>query len=211
MIIQGQVGPVATATSLPVGQQAIIRQGNLGDVIVSTLHADYYEATYRRSMFGAANPTGQTLTAFTSGTTTVAVGILLSNPVNTTVNLVINKVGFSVVVAPASAMPMFLGVGYNSGTNVTHTTPITPRNLYTGVGATGVGLVDASFTMPTAPNFTHVLGNVAATTVASQTPVMVDLDGSVILPPGAYAGIFSTVAAGASGFFGSISWEEVPL
>jgi len=107
-------------------------------------------------------------------------------------------------------MPVFFGIGYNSGTNVTHTTPLTPKNNYVGVGASGVGLVDSSFTVPTAPTFSHLLGTVF-TTINTNGPTIVDLEGSIILPPGGYAGIFGTVASGASGFFGSISWEEVPL
>ena len=210
MIIQGQVGALATSSSLPSGQQAIIRQGNMGDMIVSELHGRYYETTYRRSAFLAANPTGVTSTAVTSGTTTAILGILVSNPINSPVNLVLNKAGYMVSVAPAAVMPVFLGVGYNSGTNVTHTTALTVRNGYVGVGSAGYGLADSSFTVPTAPNFTHALGTVF-TTLASNGPTIVDIEGSVILPPGGYAGIFSTVAAGTSGFFGSMSWEEVPL
>jgi hypothetical protein len=210
MIIQGQIGALATAASLPAGQQAVIRQGNMGDMIVSELHGRYYETVYRRAGFLAANPTGVTNTAVTSGSTTVILGILLSNPINSPVNLVINKVGYLVSVAPAAVMPIFLGVGYNSGTNVTHTTPLTVRNSYVGVGAAGYGTVDSSYTVPTAPNFTHALGTVF-TTLTTNGPTFIDLEGSVVLPPGGYAGIMSTVAAGTSGFFGSMSWEEVPL
>jgi len=210
MIIQGQVGAVATSSSLAAGSQTISRFGNMGDQIISELHGRYYETTYRRAMFLAANPTGQTTTAVTSGTTTAIVGILVSNPINSPVNLVLNKVGYTVSVAPAAIMPMFLGVGYNAGTNVTHTTALTVRNAFVGVGASGYGTADSSFTLPTAANFTHLLGNVF-TTVTTNSPTFVDLEGSVVLPPGAYAGIFSTVAAGSAGFFGSMSWEEVPV
>jgi hypothetical protein len=182
----------------------------MGDLIASELHGRYYETTYRRAGFVAANPTGVTSTAVTSGTTTAILGVLLSNPINSPVNLVINKVGYSVTVAPAAVMPMFMAVGYNSGTNVTHTTALTVRNAYVGVGAAGYGLVDSSFTVPTAPNFTHALGTVF-TTISSNGPTIIDLEGSIILPPGGYAGIMSSVASGTSGFFGSIGWEEVPL
>ena len=211
MIIQGQVGAVATSSSLAAGSQTISRFGNMGDQIVSELHGRYYETTYRRAMFVAANPTGVTLNATTSGTTvSTMIGILTYNPINSPVNLVLNKVGYTVTVAPAAIAPMFLGIGYNAGTNVTHTTALTVRSAFTGVGAAGYGGADTSFTLPTAANFTHVLGNVF-TTVSTNSPTFVDLEGSVILPPGAYAGIFSTVASGGSGFFGSMSWEEVPV
>lgn len=210
MIIQGQVGSLATSASLPAGQQAPARQGNLGDLIVSELHGRYYESTYRRAMYVAANPTGVTSTAVTSGTTTAIVGIAVSNPINSPVNCIINKVGYTITVAPAAIAPFFFGVGYNSGTNVTHTAALTVRSMFVGVGAAGYANADSSFTFPTAPNFTHTLG-VSFTTASSQHMSLFDLEGSVILPPGGYAGIFGTVASGTSGFFGSISWEEVPV
>lgn len=211
MIIQGQIGALATAASLPAGQQAVARQGNMGDLIVSELHGRYYESAYRRTGFVAANPTAVTLSAYVSGTTTAGIiSIAVSNPINSPVNLVLNKIGYTVSVAPAAAMPMFLAVGYNSGTNVTHTSTLTPRNLYVGVGASGYGLADTTFTVPTAMNFTHALG-VVFSTLTSNGPTFIDLEGSVILPPGGYAAITSTVAAGTSGFQGSIGWEEVPL
>lgn len=211
MIIQGQIGALATSASLPVGQQTIARYGNMGDQIVSELHGRYYETVYRRAGFLAANPTAVTTVAVTSGTTTSGLtGIFLSNPVNSPVNLVLNKVGFSVTVAPAAVMPVMLGVGFNSGTAVTQTTALTVRNAYVGVGSAGYGLASSVVTVPTAPNFTHQLG-VVFTTLTTAISSIVDLEGSVILPPGGYAGIMSPVASGASGFFGSLSWEEVPL
>jgi hypothetical protein len=213
MIIQGQVGPLASSASLASGTQPNLRQGNMGDMIVSELHGRYYENTYRRNQFWASNPTGVTTTATTSGTTTAIVGINISNPINSPVNLVLNKVGYAFTVAFAAAADIALGVGYNSGTNVTHTTPLTVRNGYVGIGAAGYGLVDSSVTFPTAPNFIHALG-AGLTGAITTTPYIqgyLDLEGSIILPPGAYAGIFTTTAGGASGFFGSFGWEEVPL
>jgi hypothetical protein len=210
MIIQGQIGALASSASLPSGQQAVVRQGNMGDVIVSELHGRYYESAYRRASFLAANPTGVTSTAVTSGTTTAITGISLFNPINSLVNLVINKVGYMISVAPAAVMPMFLAVGYNATTAAATTTALTVRNAYVGIGASGHGTPYSVATAATAPNFTHALGTVF-TTLTTNGPTLIDLEGSVILPPGAYAYVTSTVASGASGFFGSISWEEVPL
>ena len=213
MIIQGQVGPLATSASLSAGSQPNLRQGNMGDLIVSELHGRYYETVYRRTQYFASNPTGVTTTATTSGTTTAIVGINISNPINSPVNLVLNKIGVAFTVVFAAAADIALGVGYNSSTNVTQTTPLTVRNAYVGVGAAGYGLVSSSVTFPTPPNFIHVLGSglTGAITTTPYIPYTMDLEGSVILPPGAFAGIFTTTAGGASGFFGSIGWEEVPL
>lgn len=212
MITQGQVGALATNTSLPAGQQVVTRMGNLGDTIVSELHGRYYETTYRRAMFLAANPTAVSTTATTSGTTTVQTGILISNPINSPVNLVVNKVGYSLF-AVGAASTFFLGVGYNSTTNITNTTPLTVRNAYVGVGSAGFGIASSSWTAPTAMNFAIPLGSVGsvATTSWAEGPANVfDIEGSIILPPGAYAAILTNVAQ-TSNFFGSIAWEEVPL
>jgi hypothetical protein len=212
MIIQGQVGAVATSASLAAGSQTISRFGNMGDQIVSELHGRYYETCYRRAMYVAANPTAVSTTAYTSGTTTAVTGILLSNPINSPVNLVLNKVGYSLY-AVGAASSFFVGVGYNSGTNVTHTTALTVRSGFVGVGASGYGLVDSSYTVPTAMNFTHTfgsVGSVATTSWANGPSGFIDFEGSLILPPGAYAGILTNVAQ-TSNFFGSISWEEVPV
>lgn len=211
MIIQGQVGPITSTTSIAAGTQAVVRQGQLGDVVVSELHGRYYEQGYRRNLFSAANPTGVTSTAVTSGTTTNITGIILANPVGSTVNLVVLKAGYAVSVAPAAAMPIFLAVGYNSSTNLSGVTSLTVRNNFVGVGAAGQGLVySASTSIPTAPNFVTALGTVFST-LTSNGPTVVDMEGSIVIPPGGYALITSTVASGASGFFGSFMWEEVPV
>jgi hypothetical protein len=210
MLIQNQVGPLATSSSLAAGLQAVGRAGNMGDAIVSELHGRYYEATYRRAMFNAAI-TGQITTV---GLATTYTGLCLSNPVGSTVNVVINKVGFAFIVAFAAGATIGLMTGYNAGTNVTHTTPVTPRNQFFGVGASGVALVDSSATLPTAPTLNTILAaglTGAITTVPLIGPSVVDLEGSIILPAGAYCAFYtSTVSGAAAGAF-SFSWEEVPV
>ena len=213
MITQGQVGPLTTTTSLSASSQTNTRLGNMGDAIVSDLHGRYYEATYRRTVYYAA-ALAQTTTAFATGSTTAVVGLTIANPISSPVNLVLNKVGVAYTVAFAAAASIGIAVGYNSSTNVTHTTPVTVRSGYVGVGSAGFGLVDSSATVPTAPNTTHIFGaglTGAITTEPYMGPQMIDLEGSIILPPGAYATIVTSAASGASGAFYSISWEEVPL
>jgi hypothetical protein len=209
MLLQGQVGPLAISQSLAPGSTPPIRQGQLGDAIFSELHGRYYEANYRRALFGAANTAGVATPACTSGTTTAYTGLILSNPVGSQVNLSIMKCAFSFPVAPAAALAVGLALSYNSGTNVTHTTPVTPRSLFYGVGPTPVGLVDSSATLPTAPVFMKLLGTVAAAIFVGEA--VQDMEGGIILPPGAYAAFFTTTASGAAGFLGSYTWEEIPL
>lgn len=211
MINQGQVGPVASTSSLSAGAQPALRLGNMGDLIASGLHGKYYEAAYRRALFAAAN---QAATTTTVGLATTYTGLCLSNPVGSSVNLVLNAVGMAFIVAFPAGAAIGIMTGYNSSTNVTHTTPITPRNQFFGIGASGVGLVDAAATLPTAPFLNMLLnsgitGAITTTTQGGMT--YYDLNGAIILPPGAYAAIYTSTVSGTSGFFGSMLWEEVPL
>lgn len=211
MQIQATVGAIATTSSLPSGLPVNARAGNMGELIASELHARYYEATYRKARFNAAN---QSVTALTAGLATTYTGICLSNPINSLVNLVVGKIGWTFIVVFAAVAGVGLACGYNSGTNVTHTTPVTPRSNFFNTGTVGQGLVDVSATLPTAPFYTHFLGaglTGAVTTIPSLGPTFIDLEGDIILPPGAYMAFVATAVSAASSFWGSISWEEVPV
>jgi hypothetical protein len=211
MITQLNIGPGnATVASLGPGTTPTLRGGNMGDLIVSELHGRYYESTYRRAVMNGAIA-GQVTTV---GLATTYTGLCLSNPIGSTVNLVLLKCGFAFSVAFAAASAIGIMTGYNSSTNVTHTTPVTPRSQFFGVGAAGTGLLDSSATLPTAPTLNTILGmglTGAITTVPQVLTSIVDLEGSIILPPGAYAAFYtSTVSGAAAGHF-SFTWEEVPL
>lgn len=210
MLIQGQVGALATSTSIGAGTQIAIRQGNMGEQIVSELHGRYYETNYRRQLFSAANTAAVATTALAATTYT---GLCLSNPIGSTVNLVVLKATWANSAALSAAAVLVLQTGYNAGTNVTHTTPVTPISNFIGVGATGVGLTDSSSTLPTAPSSRILLASVGtlATTGYSQVgQQFMDLEGSIILPPGAYIS-FATSAANTAAWWFSFSWEEVPV
>lgn len=210
MIIQGQIGSLATTASLPAGQQAVMRQGNMGDLIVSELHGRYYETAYRRALFSAAATAAGTTVA--GNATGVTGTVVVSNPINSPVNLVLNKVTAGLAAVGAAGF-VALSTGYNSGTNVTHTTPLTVKNNYIGAGAAGYGLADAAATLPTAPAYALMIGGIgtlAATGFGLQPVFSVDLEGSIILPPGGYA-LVTTSAIQTSALIASIQWEEVPL
>jgi len=209
MLIQGSVGQ-PSLTSIQPGTTPTIRQGQLGDVIVSELHGRYYETSYRRNGFNAATQAGVTTSAGLATTTT---GLILTNPTTSTVNLALNKVGYAFTVLPAA--PIVVGLAYNTSTTaVTQTTAITPRNNFLGAVAPQ-GLVASSVTLPTAGIVSHIFGavNYIATpaNIYATTMTMVDLEGSVIMPPGSYVHVYTSAASGASGFFGSFQWEEVPV
>lgn len=210
MIANLSVGPQATTSSLPVGAQPIQRAGNMGDTIVSHLHGNYYEGVYRRTIFTSSNAAA---VATVAQGTLANTGLTLSNPIGSTVNLVVLKCSYVNSVAVPTAGYLALQTGFNSSTNVTHTAAATVKNAFIGVGASGTGLVDTSSTHPTAS--THFLGLAQAGTVATTgygvtTPNVVDLEGSIILPPGAYVS-FYTFATNTAAWFFSFTWEEVPV
>jgi uncharacterized protein YjdB len=209
MIIQAKVGAPTTTTSLAQGQIIEPRLGNMGEQIASELHGIYYEATYRRTVFHAAIAAQVT----SVGLTATHTGLVLSNPVGSPVNLVVLKVGMGFTVVFPAVSALGLGIGYNASTNVTHSSAVTVRSSFVGVGASGIGLVDSSSVMPTAPTLHTILG-AGLTGAATTTPVafsLYDIEGSIILPPGAYLCTYtSTVCGTAAGHF-SFSWEEVPI
>lgn len=207
MLIQGSVGQ-PSITSIQPGTTPTLRQGQLGEMVVQELHGRYYETAYRRNQFFAATQSGQTSSA---GLVTGYIGLALTNPTTSTVNLVLNKVGWGVNAAPAAVM--MVGLAFNTSTTaVTQTTAVTTRNCFLG-GATSQGLVSTSVTFPTAPVISHILGVIdtgAVTTVIHQTN-FVDMEGSIVMPPGSYICLYTSTASAATSLFASFQWEEVPV
>lgn len=207
MLIQGQVGPIASSTSLAAGVQATARMDNLGGLAASQLLPRYYETTYRRSMYTVAN---QSATVTTVGLAQTYQGLCIANPTTSTVNVVITKAGYAFPVAPAAAVV----VGLMTGSGTTISAGITPRNRFVG-GVSAQCLASAgSLSLPSIPVLETVLGTVltgAITTQSQQAPTLIDLEGSLILPPGAFCAFYTSTAANTSGFFGSFQWVEVPL
>ncbi len=186
------------------------RAGKQGEQMVSELHARYYEQTYRKNMF-QASAVGVTTSA---GTSTTYTGLALSNPIGSPVNLVINKVSLSFLVAFAVTSALGIMVGSSGVTNTVHTTPAVQGPAFVGSGVASYGLADQAATLPATPTVRVVLGAglTGAITVASEQPgLLYDLEGSLILPPGAFMAFYTSTASGASGGCFSIQWEEVPV
>lgn len=209
MQLTGKVG--APSGSLSADLERSLRLGSLGDLIVSPLHGQNYEATARKRVFFAANQSAATTTV---GLATTYTGICISNPVGSPVNVELLAVGMGFIVAFPAGAALGLMTGYNSSTNVTHTTPITPASNFVGETYSGRALVDAAATLPTAPVVNMLLGSglTGAITTSTQGPVgLFKLDGGIILPPGGYAAVYTSTVSGTSGFFGSFAWQEIPI
>lgn len=207
---QGIVGP---ARFLDGSTPQTQRYGQQGDGIVSELHGRFYEQTARGNVF-SGSVVGQVTTV---GLATTYTGLCLSNPISSPNNLVLVSAGYSFIVAFAAGAHIGLMTGYNATTNVTHTAAVTVRSQkFVGAAATttaSYGLLDSSATLPTAPTVNLILGSGltgAITTAPTSGPSIVQLDGQIVLPPGAYVAFYTSTASGAAAGAFSFAWEEVP-
>lgn len=203
-----QVGAGAGGVSLPTTTKIPPRAGNLGDLIVSQLHGRYYEQTVRGNTFFVAS---QAVATSTVGLATTYTGLCLSNPVGSTVNLVLTKASIMQSVIQAVQVEAYaLATGYNATTNVTHTTPATPQTTLIGSGLTAIAKADTAATLPTAPVYAVFVQN-TATATANGPGSVIDLEGSIILKPGAYIAWVTPAQASVAGMWYSFMWEEVPI
>lgn len=201
--------------SLSDSQFATLRGDKRNQLVTVGGGGNYQEAAYRRRLYSGANqgPGGTTTTV---GLATTYTGLCIINPTTSAVDLALLHVGVSVVGAPAALSTVGLMAGFHATTEVTHTTPLIAHNNFWNsvAGTNGTGLVDSASTLPTAPLLIMSFGTIPITGVTAQvvnppfSGVSYDLNGAVVLAPGAYAAIYtSTVLT----IIGSIMWAEIPL
>jgi len=203
----GQVGPDGPFND---GTSPQIYFGVTGEPELSDAHAAYQEQNLRRAIFsGGVN--GRTTTV---GLATTYTGLCLSNTIGSPVNLALIKIGFGFTVAFTAASVVGLMTGYSPTTNVTHTTPVVPRSQYfSGVGGSA-GLLDQAATLPVAPTLNTFLGYglTGLITTQQQTNLsFIDVDGSIIVPPGGYVAFYTSTASGTNSGQFSMTWEEIPI
>lgn len=202
-VIQGQTGLQGPN---PTGELINFRAGNYAELMVSELQARYYENALRKNTFSVAS---QAVATTTVGLALTYTGLVLANPITSTVNLALKKASWMQSVIQATQVEGFaLAYGFNASTNVTLTTPATAQSTFIGSGAVAKGLAAVSATLPTAPLYGHFVGNTA--TVTQNNPGgTIDLEGSVILPPGAYACFVTPTQASVAGMWFAFQWDEL--
>lgn len=195
------------------GQQAVaadnapvqMRGDRYGATVVTELQPRYYEHTKRGHKFSAANQAGQVTTV---GLATTYTGMGIYNPVGSGVELVLEKVGYAVLVAPAAAMVIGLMVGF-PGANPTGVTTLTPKNDYLGqLTPLGIPFSVATIGTPTLSRVLDVAQTGAITTSPKGCSGVYDIEGGIIIPPGGFAAFYTSTASGAAGFMGSMAWFE---
>ncbi len=188
---------------------AAIATGNYGELIVNERLPRYYEMAYRKTSFNAAT---QAVATTTVGLATTYTGLCLSNNVGNSVNLVLTKASIMQSVIQSTQVEAYaIACGFNATTSVTHTAALVGiKNNFIGSGTVAQATADTSATLPTAP-FYHTFVHNTGTATADGTGAVIDLEGSIILPPGGYALWVTPAQASVAGLWFSFDWVEVPV
>lgn len=196
--------------AIPTGvNHPVNRIGPQGDRIAN-LHGSLYEASRNGTLFyGATQGTGKVTTV---DLTAVYTGLCISNPAGNSKKLILRAVGALVAVAGAALNGVHLSGGYSVAGVVTHTTPLVFGTdfgpLCLGSSAAPTALLDSACTLV---NPRHLMPlNISAATPGSMQ-LFNNLEGAVVILPGGWAAITTTIITGAAGLFGAFWWEEVPL
>jgi hypothetical protein len=201
--------------SVPLGQvgaqyvaengDARLRAGVNGELITGTAHGKYYEAVSRGNVFYAASQDATTWSVELDLTHT---GLVVYNPIGSGVNLSMLQAGFSLTVAPVAITHISIFGGGSAAGITVHTTPLVPACMKLGGNAPKAG-ADAAATLVGAPvHLLPFMGGFTAGALYATSPSVVDIDGSILVPPGYYCGLASLTAAVG---FGALVWEEVPV
>lgn len=169
------------------------------------LHGKYYESSYAGRMFSCANQTGAAISA---GLATTYTGLILSNPLASGKNLVVQRIHAVIGVAPAAVETLGLIVPTTLA-NITHTTPLTVLSTKLGAVVTAsVAKVDAAATIATPVWYDWLQSSNLS---ASLLSFNYDAEGAIVVQPGGYVAIGSVAASSALALFGSFEWEELPI
>lgn len=184
------------------GVNALLRAGNLGQLMVDELNGDQYEQTLRGNHFSVSNQAAVTTTAALATTFT---GLAVANPAGSGVNLVLRRFMCSqFAVGAASAIGLMAGSGAAAGSLV-------PQNRLIG-GSVSKATASAGATIAT-PILIDTYGDVGslATTGYGLAPgINVELKGGIIVPPGFYVASFTSIVTTTALLFG-FSWMETPI
>ena len=180
------------------------RAGEYSEAIVSQAHGKYYEAGSRRKLFFAAN---QAARAISVALATTYTGLCVANPRMSSVNLAIIRVGWVESIASVGLATIGLWGGYDADEELGTTTAVTVYNCKL-LGPHGEANAFRAAELPTAPVWIeHYMSAFTTNALHGTSPVIVDVDGAIIVPPGCYVGIGALVACTG---LGSIMWEEIP-
>ena len=201
MQIGGQTGTGNTKTA-DGNVNTPIRQGGQNEMMVSELHGQLYEQTYRGNVYSVAN---QAAVSSTAALATTFTGLAIANPSTSGFNLVIKRFTASqFAVGAAGAIGIMCGTGAAAGS-------LTPVNrILNGKPSVATASAGATIATPVLYETYGSVGSLATTGYGVMPGIVADLNGSLIIPPGFYAASYTTVATTTALIFGFV-WEEVPV
>ena len=212
-----------SSTSLPDGSSPAMLGGKQGDGIVSQLHGNYYTQNSRGNLYYVSSAAaGQAFSIFSN---TTFVGTILWNPASSGKNLSIVKVTLGLDTTASTAMGAF---GYcwipNAGSGVATAAPVSAITAITATrgscicGLPGQGssvaLAGSAATLTTAfawgraASFSIATG--AITTAVAIGSLVDNLDGTMIIPPGTFWAVTTSILTGITAT-ATVVYEELPL
>jgi len=196
-----KVGP----RKLEDGATGEARAGQSSEAIIGQAHGKYYEAGSRKRLYWCASQAG---TTWSVALTAIYTGLAVANPRMSNVNLAIVRVGMALSAGPVAEAHIGLFAGYDADAEVPLTSALGVYNAFL-LGPHGQANAVDSTTFPTAPLWIEAyMSAFTAGALHGTSPVIVDVDGAIIIPPGAYVGIGALTAAVG---LGCMMWEEVPI
>lgn len=192
------------------------RQAKTGDAVVSQAHGKYYEDASRGIVYGASDNATGVATPTTLSTTAIA---SLYNPPNSKVRLVLQKLRlsyFSGTLAAGSYYHCTMPIGTAAPSSGTAPTPFTTDAGNLSAGAPqGVFRYAPTVVAPTSTGLILPVGFATGQSLASSAitpPGMIDdVDGEIIVEPGAQWQLQSVLGANGSSpkISVGLTWKEV--
>ena len=195
-----------------------------GALAVQDAHARYQEAVLNGNVWIGANPVGTPVTT-QAGLSATTPALVLYNPINSPVNLVLWHAEAIIQASPAAAAGVLLAYNNVSLAGVpTGPTTVTLANITNALlaqGSTGTSTVSSTqggggpwgqcyrvSTLSAAPiGFRYLFGTTGASAIGGMG-FRDQIDGAVFVPPGVAVSFQATSAAA---LICSFCWEEVPI
>lgn len=215
---------IVNAQNQADGAFVTARFGRQGDQMTSLLHGRFYEQTYRGNLFSNGNVGLVALSANTislNATTTPILGVF--NPFGSGVNVAILQASLSAGINNTASTGPGAFVWATSTGNTVISTGSTPFSRFLGgtagkaKGMAGVALTGLTNNLVVAHAADFPSPNVITTTVVPTTVTTpmsnatLQIDGSIIVPPGGVLALLNTVSTITISVYGRLVWEEVPV
>lgn len=204
------------AQRLGPGSPGRNRAGQTGGLVTQDAHARFQEAVLQGNVWIGSNASGTPVTT-QAGVSATTPALVLYNPINSPVNLVLWEFGCVFTAAPAAAAAVMLAYNMPSKTGAPlapiTTTLASITNAMIGWNTQAVNLSNGGWgqcyaisTLSAAPvAFRYCFGTTGAAAISGMTGID-HIDGAVIVPPGV---AISVQASSAAAVLCHFMWEEL--